>query len=327
MQPQIGAAIRELRKERNVTQEALAEHLGISFQAVSKWENGTAYPDITLLPAIACYFGVSIDRLFDLGSRERAEKVEAVLDEWRQNNSEGRVEDNVKLLRAALAEHPTEWRLVTALMYSLFLTYGRTKEKSALEEAISLGEWMLRSCVDDNERFRAIHLLACSYGALGDTQTAMAMARRLPEVTALSVMASVAQGEEKEYMAHLNVLSGLFSIGEYIKVLAWEASRRRERVRALDLLEQAERVYAAFFGPHECLSFCIHLARVFYERARVKLRLGDEEGALSDLRRVAEYAIAYERLPWLTELARCDFDPVRGTPEFQAVEQMLRPPV
>ena len=53
MQPQIGAAIRELRKERNVTQEALAEHLGISFQAVSKWENGTAYPDITLLLAIA----------------------------------------------------------------------------------------------------------------------------------------------------------------------------------------------------------------------------------------------------------------------------------
>ncbi|NLN27450.1 MAG: helix-turn-helix transcriptional regulator, partial [Firmicutes bacterium] len=39
--------------ERNVTQEALAEHLGISFQAVSKWENGTAYPDITLLLAIA----------------------------------------------------------------------------------------------------------------------------------------------------------------------------------------------------------------------------------------------------------------------------------
>lgn len=66
---------------------------------------------------------------------------------------------------------------------------------------------------------------------------------------------------------------------------------------------------------------------MFYERARVKLRLGDEEGALSDLRRVAEYAIAYEQLPWLTELARCDFDPVRGTPEFQAVEQMLRPPV
>ena len=54
---------------------------------MSKWENGTAYPDITLLPAIARYFGVSIDRLFGRSSRGGPEG-RAVLDEWRQNNSE-----------------------------------------------------------------------------------------------------------------------------------------------------------------------------------------------------------------------------------------------
>ena len=106
MQPQIGAAVRRAAQGKERDAGGLGRAPGHLFQAVSEWENGTAYPDITLLPAIACYFGVSIDRLFDLGSRERAEKVEAVLDEWRQNNSEGRVEDNVKLLRAALAEHP-----------------------------------------------------------------------------------------------------------------------------------------------------------------------------------------------------------------------------
>ncbi len=47
----IGEKIRKLRRDRNLTQEEVAQHLGISFQSVSKWERGDGYPDITLLPA------------------------------------------------------------------------------------------------------------------------------------------------------------------------------------------------------------------------------------------------------------------------------------
>lgn len=53
-----------LRRESGLTQEGLASKLGLSFQAVSKWENGGSSPDIALLPEIADIFGVSIDRLF-----------------------------------------------------------------------------------------------------------------------------------------------------------------------------------------------------------------------------------------------------------------------
>ena len=59
----ISENIKRLRRERNLTQEALANFIGISFQAVSKWECGDAYPDITLLPVIANYFQVTIDEL------------------------------------------------------------------------------------------------------------------------------------------------------------------------------------------------------------------------------------------------------------------------
>ena len=60
----IGENIKELRKTHGITQEQLAENLGISFQAVSKWENNIAFPDITLIPALAEFFGVTIDYLF-----------------------------------------------------------------------------------------------------------------------------------------------------------------------------------------------------------------------------------------------------------------------
>ncbi len=56
--------IKEKRLERNLSQEALAEAFGISVQAVSKWENGLSYPDITVLPKICDYFNISMDTLF-----------------------------------------------------------------------------------------------------------------------------------------------------------------------------------------------------------------------------------------------------------------------
>ncbi|BCN30179.1 helix-turn-helix domain-containing protein [Anaeromicropila herbilytica] len=61
---QLCKKITELRKENGYTQEMLANKLGITYQAVSKWENELSYPDITLLPIIADIFRVSLDKLF-----------------------------------------------------------------------------------------------------------------------------------------------------------------------------------------------------------------------------------------------------------------------
>ena len=60
----IGNNIKQLRQKNNLTQDQVAEKLGISYQAVSKWENNANTPDIALLPQIANLFGVSIDALF-----------------------------------------------------------------------------------------------------------------------------------------------------------------------------------------------------------------------------------------------------------------------
>ena len=60
----IAASIARLRRERGMTQEALAEVIGVSPQTISKWENNTTYPDIALLPVLADVFGVTIDALY-----------------------------------------------------------------------------------------------------------------------------------------------------------------------------------------------------------------------------------------------------------------------
>lgn len=75
--------LQRLRKEHNVTQETLAAHLGVSPQAVSKWENGS-YPDGDLLPKIADFFGVSIDYLYGR-AKEDASVVQQIIDELQKS--------------------------------------------------------------------------------------------------------------------------------------------------------------------------------------------------------------------------------------------------
>ena len=59
----IGNNIKRIRQNKGVTQEQLGDSIGVSGQAVSKWENGSALPDIQVLPKLADYFGISIDEL------------------------------------------------------------------------------------------------------------------------------------------------------------------------------------------------------------------------------------------------------------------------
>lgn len=59
----IGENIRDYRRKQDLTQEEFAECLGVSYQSVSRWENGATYPDIELLPAISKLLGITVDEL------------------------------------------------------------------------------------------------------------------------------------------------------------------------------------------------------------------------------------------------------------------------
>lgn len=77
----IGENIAALRKKKNMTQEALAAEIGVSAQAVSKWENGTNLPDIQLLPILADIFSVSIDTLYGREKSKSELEIPGVFEE------------------------------------------------------------------------------------------------------------------------------------------------------------------------------------------------------------------------------------------------------
>ena len=80
MRMELGKKIRQLRFKAGLTQEQLADRLGIGPQSVSKWENAVSMPDISSLPLLAEIFGISIDELFDLTAEQRFNRIENRMD-------------------------------------------------------------------------------------------------------------------------------------------------------------------------------------------------------------------------------------------------------
>ena len=148
---ELGKKIRDLRFKAKLTQEQLAEKLGIGPQSVSKWENAVAMPDITTLPLLAEIFGVSIDELFDLTAGQRLNRIENRLD------AESDLPQDVFLeyeefLKTQLSEEATKKRAVELLAYLYWHrmnAFGRKAARYA-KDAIRLApdekgsQWILQ---------------------------------------------------------------------------------------------------------------------------------------------------------------------------------------
>ena len=80
----IGENIRNFRKKNDLTQEALADRLGVTYQSISRWENGTTYPDLELIPAIAEVLAVTVDELFGMPQIEKEKRAVKAFDELRR---------------------------------------------------------------------------------------------------------------------------------------------------------------------------------------------------------------------------------------------------
>ena len=102
MNIEIGTQIKNLRKTQGITQDAVAEFVGVSCQAVSKWETGATLPDVALLPSLAALFGVRIDDLFRVDHEDELERVRQIL--YHENLTERNFAYAECILEGILAE-------------------------------------------------------------------------------------------------------------------------------------------------------------------------------------------------------------------------------
>lgn len=135
MNLEFGKNLKRLRLERNMTQEALAAVLGLSTQAVSRYETEAAYPDIELLPLIAGYFGVSVDALLGVSDTLREHRRDLYNDELNRTTDPAA---RLAILRRWHTEFPDSWEVVSSMVYEMAsLPEHRREWRTLAEDALA----------------------------------------------------------------------------------------------------------------------------------------------------------------------------------------------
>ena len=202
----LGEKIKELRKRDGRKQEDLATALSVTNQAVSRWEKDGSYPDVEMIPAIANYFGVTIDELFGY-ENDREKKIDSLVKQIREMNSRNNgvdinIDECIALAREAIIEFPTsekimlcladvlynagyvrygEYHLIDAEGYNVYDT-ERHRNYAEWKEAIAIYEKLLTTLEVGEMRHNALNNLTQLYLNMGEHERALAAIESAPTI-------------------------------------------------------------------------------------------------------------------------------------------------
>ena len=236
MNLKIGENLRRFRRERELTQEEVASHLGVSFQAVSKWERNEGYPDITLLPSLANYFHVSVDALIGMEDVASAAQRDDFNRRWEENRAAGLHAENVALMKEALAIFPNDALLLVQLSASLERLDGTDAERREyLRQSIEVQEQILRHTADSEVRGAVLFNIADAYWRYGDNERAYAYAEKLPNLykTRETALVRILPDGEARRAAARDALDRLAWLAEYhMRALGLDGSDIAQSLRS-----------------------------------------------------------------------------------------------
>lgn len=249
----IGNRIKELRKARGITQEELANSIGISFQAISKWENNIALPDITLTPKLASYFGVSMDELFDFNLQKIDDEIMKIVYEA-ADFRESDPQKSREILEKGLEIYPENEILLNNMLY--VLNYSESPD-----ETIELTGKLIDKAKSNDVKYDALRFLAYAYKAKGDLKSAEAAIEQIPEIyfTKLTEFAYLLDGEPKfkaaekqKWISFENLLQMMWKLAEFYESDSEIQKAITETEKALKLVSVIENPafdnYTVFFN-------------------------------------------------------------------------------
>ena len=304
----IGETIKKLRKEKNITQEALANFIGVSYQSVSKWERNESYPDITLLPSIASFFGVTTDILLGVNTVDKENRINEYEKKYKALITEEKYEEASKLMKEAIAEFPGNYLFLANYMQSLILIYPyKDKRNLTVKPEVERVYGVIQNyCTNDRLRVWTKGLMCNYLQDLSETENSGVDISEIdPILEEMPVMRNTRDymammlyphGSEKRNMACAKGLSEMIQlIGEIINR------------KASNILERDPDIIEAYLNfvdnamPDGDYGQSSYLVIFNYGYLGViKHNNGDDEGALECFRKEAELAVKYEAMPDIT---------------------------
>ena len=236
----LGEKIKSLRKQKNISQEVFANYLGVSFQAVSKWENGNTMPDVTMIPAIASFFGVSTDELFDFNLFEMEKQVEAICREsWKYREEDPTTSE--RILRDGLQRFPGNDIILNNLLYTM-------DYQTRADEVITLCKTLIESTKDDSVKYDACRILASCYQENGRSDLVKPTLEIIPEIyfTKLELMASLLDGNDSYEAAQKQKNISAEDLIDMLIIVGKRLKEKGEHEKANSQFRIAQRIMDAF---------------------------------------------------------------------------------
>ena len=173
MEMTIGANIKRLRTAKNITQEQLSVAMNVTCAAVSKWERGESYPDITLLQPLAYFFEVTLDELMGYDQKKVQADIDKTIALYRKHwkDSKGR-----EIIVKAYHDYPNDYRIMHYYMWNIggdMADNNPTVLIEHKEEFLSICEKILDGCTEDTLRLGAWNMRAKILHAEGKTDEAL----------------------------------------------------------------------------------------------------------------------------------------------------------
>lgn len=301
----IGTTIRSLRRERDITQEQLAEYLGISSSAVSQWECDKSCPDVSQLPILANIFNVTTDEILSVNIENKEKRIAAISKEARDLSNGGKRGEAVALLRSGLRDFPNSYKLMEQLSSDLYCSAyscGADKER-LLDESLALAEKVMDECADIEIKSEAIRIVVYVYKDRGRLADAEKCAMKLPEITRYDLLATVYNGEKlerlyRDKMIHSRLTDALF-FARLLADLCDDSGRALfTDEEKLAIHQKILDVYKIIFEDEDFDFFSQFLVQSNEELARIYAKSKDADKVISHLKEAAKYAIMFETYDW-----------------------------
>lgn len=194
----MGEIIAQKRKEVGMTQAELAEYIGVSKPAVSKWESGYSLPDITLLPVLASFFDISIDELMGHQPQMNEKNIDLIHEKLIKNLSESPTDTVFSECRTYINKYYFCWQLILKMSRFLYNHYTlSTEPQEVLNEIIRYTKRIYDHCDDSIIAKKAKYLNACCLIHLNELDNAQKILEDLIEpVTNVPVLLAFIYNEQ-----------------------------------------------------------------------------------------------------------------------------------
>lgn len=288
----IGSTIKKLRHENDMTQEQLADLLGLTSAAVSGWECDRNAPDISQIPLLSRIFGVSADTILGIDLTEQEEKIDEIIVQAGKRSAK----EAAEMYRLGLAEFPASYKLMLRLADALDYRDEQDTYDARLKERIALYEKVREGTKDAYLKNFADGRLCSIYISQGKRDMALKIAESVPKFMYShdDLEKMVAQGMERIYNMHHGIQCNFASLCDDIYFFTMQQVDGKayfSHEQAITMLEKIPKLFEVFYENKDYLDHGCDISRSYMRLAEHYAELHDSENTI----RCAELAVYHAR--------------------------------